>query len=266
MKKFALIGEKLGHSYSKIIHERYFELSGKKEYTYDLIEIPKEELEKEFLRISKEYDGINVTIPYKLDVIKNLDSISPEAEKIGAVNTIVFKNGKAFGYNTDYFGFKYLLETNHIEIKDKDVVILGTGGASKAALAVCEDMGASEVSFVTTKSVPCGNYKTLNYNDKIKGDVLVNCTPVGMYPKTDVSPLNELDLSFNAVVDMIYNPSVTKLMQQGILNGIKSVNGLYMLVAQAVKAQVVWNSEDFDKYITDKIYSELKCFIYRDKN
>ena len=263
MKKFALIGEKLGHSYSKIIHERYFELSGKKDYTYDLIEIPKDELEKEFLRISGEYDGINVTIPYKIDVIKYLDAISPEAEKIGAANTILLKNGKVFGYNTDYFGFKYMLETNDIEIKNKNVVILGTGGASKAALAVCEDMQASSVSFVTTKSASYGNYKTLSYNDKIKGDVLVNCTPVGMYPKMDVSPLNELDLSFNAVVDMIYNPAVTKLMEKGISNGIKSVNGLYMLVAQAIKAQAVWNNEDFDKCITDKIYSELKDYIYK---
>lgn len=258
MKKFALIGEKLGHSYSKIIHERYFELSNKKEYTYDLIEIPKEDLEKEFLRISKEYDGINVTIPYKLDVIKYLDNISPEAEKIGAVNTIVFKNGKAFGYNSDYYGFKHLLETNDIEIENKNVVILGTGGASKAALAVCEDMGTSSVTFVTTKKTSLDNYKTLSYDDKIMGDVLINCTPVGMYPKTDVSPLKELDLSFSAVVDMIYNPSVTKLMEQGISNGIKSVNGLYMLVAQAVKAQAIWNNEDFDKCAAEKIYSELK--------
>ena len=258
MKKLALIGEKLGHSYSKIIHERYFELSDKKDYTYDLIEISKDSLGDEIARISKDYDGINVTIPYKLDVMKYLSYISPEAQKIGAVNTVKFTSEGASGYNTDYFGLKYAVETNGIEVKGKDVVILGTGGASKAALAVSDSLGAASITFVTIEPEPVPGYRTIGYDDKIEGDVLINCTPVGMYPKTGVSPLKEFNPRFKAVVDMIYNPSVTELMKQGLSNGAKTINGLYMLVAQALKSESIWNDEPFDSSITDKIYSELK--------
>lgn len=258
MKRLALIGEKLGHSYSKIIHERYFELSGKNDYTYDLIEIPKACLDTELARISKEYEGINVTIPYKLDVIKHLVSISPEAEKIGAVNTVKFTPEGAFGYNTDYFGFKHMLEVNGIEISGKDVVILGTGGASKAVLAVCRDLNAGAVTFVSIEPEPVPGYKTIAYSDEIKGDVLINCTPVGMYPKVEACPVDKLHPSFEAVVDVIYNPSVTRLMEQAVSNGAKAVNGLYMLVSQAMYSEGIWNGEAVNDSIVNTIYEELK--------
>lgn len=258
MKKLGLIGEKLGHSYSKIIHDRFFSLAGKEGYTYDLIEIPKGELTREMERISKEYHGINVTIPYKLDVMEFLKEISPEAKKIGAVNTICFTPHGAYGYNSDYFGFRSTLENNGIEIDGKDVVILGTGGASKAALAVCEDMGAKSVTFVTTGTKKSDNHKTIGYSDKITGDVLINCTPVGMYPKTGVSPIENLDPGFEAVVDMIYNPTVTELMKQGDAIGAKTVNGLNMLVAQAIYSEGVWNNEEVDDKIVQTIFHELK--------
>jgi len=258
MKKLGLIGEKLGHSYSKIIHERFFELAGKKDYSYDLIEIPMGDLPKEFKRIAGEYDGINVTIPYKLDVMEQLAFVSEEAKKIGAVNTVKFTPGGAYGYNSDYFGFKSTLENNAIEIMDKSVVILGTGGASKAALAVCEDMGAKEITFVTSGSKTVEGYKTLTYADHIKGDVLINCTPVGMYPKTGVSPIENLDTGFNAVVDMIYNPTVTELMKKGGRIGAKTVNGLNMLVAQGIYSESIWNGEAVDDEIVQTIFNELK--------
>jgi shikimate dehydrogenase len=258
MKRYALIGEKLGHSYSKLIHERYFSLSGKDSLTYELIEIPKQNLKEEFARISKEFAGINVTIPYKIDVMQFLDGISDEAQKIGAVNTVKFTDGGAFGYNTDYFGFKHTLEANAISIKEKNVVILGTGGASKAALSVCEDLGAKEITFVSTKPDAHTRYKTIGYNDKIKGDVLINCTPVGMYPNTDASPVNELDDSFTAVVDMIYNPSVTCLMQKASDMGKKAVNGLMMLTSQAIYAEAIWHGEEVNKNIIDTVFNELK--------
>jgi len=258
MAKFALIGEKLGHSYSQIIHNHYFELSGKKQNSYDLIEIPKDRLKEELFLISNDYQGVNVTIPYKIDVIKYLSWISPEAQKIGSVNTIVFTSDGALGYNTDYFGFKSMLEVNDIDILDKEVVILGTGGASKAALSVCEDMGAASVSFVSSSGKAVENHKTFTYNDIIKGDVLINCTPVGMYPNTEASPIENIDIVFNAVVDMIYNPYETLLMKKGRANGAKCVNGLYMLVSQAMYSQEIWNKESVDKSIVDKIYNELK--------
>ncbi len=258
MKKLGLIGEKLGHSYSKIIHERFFELAGKKDYTYDLIEIPMGNLPMEIKRIAGEYDGINVTIPYKLDVMEFLSYISPEAGKIGAVNTVKFTPDGAYGYNSDYFGFKSTLENNSIEIWGKDVVILGTGGASKAALAVCEDMGAKSIIFVTSGSKTVEGYKTITYDNQIKGDVLINCTPVGMYPNAGVSPIENLDLGFGAVVDMIYNPTITELMKKGEKIGAKTVNGLNMLVAQAIYSEGIWNDEKVDNGIVGTIFDELK--------
>ena len=259
MKRFALIGEKLGHSYSKLIHERYFELSSKMDYTYELIEIPKENLKEEFVRISGEYDGINVTIPYKLDVMEFLSWISAEAQKIGAVNTVMFTEQGAKGYNTDYFGFKNTLEVNGIAIDGKDVVIMGTGGASKAVVAVCEDLNAKSITFVSIEPEPVPGYKTITYDDEIKGDVLINCTPVGMHPHTDASPIAKPDPRFEAVIDVIYNPSATKLMQLSSANGAKTVNGLYMLVSQAMHSESIWNGEDVAKGVTDAIYMELKA-------
>jgi shikimate dehydrogenase len=258
MNRYALIGEKLGHSYSKLIHERYFSLSGRDSLTYELIQIPKQNLKEEFARISKEFAGINVTIPYKIDVMQFLDGISDEAQKIGAVNTVKFTDGGAFGYNTDYFGFKHTLEANAISIKGKNVVILGTGGASKAAVNVCKDLGAADITFVSTRPSVSNDCKVIGYNDKIKGDVLINCTPVGMYPNVDKSPLNELDSSFTAVVDMIYNPSVTCLMQKASDMGKKAVNGLMMLTSQAIYAEAIWHGEEVNKNIIDTVFNELK--------
>lgn len=258
MKKYGLIGEKLGHSYSKIIHEHYFELSGMSDCTYDLIEIPRESLFERLEELSGEYAGINVTIPYKTDVMQNLTDISYEARKIGAVNTILFSPEGKYGYNTDYFGLKYTFENNRISIKDRNVVILGTGGASKAALTVCVDMGASSVTFVTSGNKRVEGFKTIGYNDAISGDVLINCTPVGMYPNVGQSPIKELDTGFSAVVDMIYNPSVTELMKQGIQNGALCVNGLNMLVAQGVYSEAIWNGTTVDEAVVKKIIKKME--------
>ena len=258
MKKLGLIGEKLGHSYSKIIHERYFEIAKKDGYTYDLIEIPKGELFEKMKDIAKEYDGINVTIPYKLDVMEFLNYISPEAQKIGAVNTVKFTSEGAYGYNSDYFGLKSTFRDNGIEIAGKEVVILGTGGASKAALAVCDDMCAKSITFVTSGSKTVDGYKTIDYTKPIEGDVLINCTPVGMYPKAGVSPIDNLYEGFGAVVDMIYNPSETELMKQGRSIGAITVNGLNMLVSQAIYSQAIWNEEEVDTQAVKTILEEMK--------
>ena len=255
MAKYALIGEKLGHSYSGIIHNRFFELRGLDD-TYDLIEIPKGSLKEEIDRISRSYDGINVTIPYKIDVMPLIGFVSHEAESIGAVNTIRFGDVSQ-GHNTDYFGLKASLDVNDITVAGKRVVILGTGGVSKAALAVCRDMGAEDITFVSTSKPSLGDYRVITYEDNIDGDVLINCTPVGMYPTTDASPLCTIGSSFGAVVDTIYNPPVTKLMHMAESAGIKTVSGLYMLVAQAIYAQAIWRGEDVDKDIITTIYEEM---------
>lgn len=256
MSKFALIGEKLGHSYSGVIHKRFFELTSRNNSSYELIEIPKDSLETEFKKISQNYRGINVTIPYKTEVMKYLTEVSPEAENMGAVNTVSFLCGSIKGYNTDYLGFRETLEQWQIDPKGKKVVILGTGGASKAALGVCRDMGAKSISFVSSSGKNVGEYETLTYSDNIEGDILINCTPVGMYPNTDKSPLQKIN--FDTVLDMIYNPAQTELIKRASANGSKCVNGLYMLVSQALHSEAIWQGESYRSDIARIIYDELK--------
>ena len=255
MAKYGLIGGKLGHSFSKGIHEMYFSAIGE-ESAYELIEVSEEDIEKTLMSFSREgYSGINVTIPHKKEVIKYLDEISPEAKSIGAVNTIKFSGGKMIGYNTDYYGFGKTLEKGGIEIQGKNVYILGTGGASYAVSAYCREMKA-KVTFVSR--TPSDNAIGYDEFEKTATDgILVNCTPVGMYPNTDATPTEHIKC-FDAVVDIIYNPLKTKLMELAEGCGIKAVNGLYMLVAQAICAQGVWHGTEFDEDIIDKIYVKIK--------
>lgn len=254
MSKFGLLGGRLGHSFSVDIHNEFYKLIGEKS-TYELIEIPDSNDVGDFIKSLSEkgYSGINVTIPYKTLVMDYLDNISDEARKIGAVNTIMVENGKLMGFNTDYFGFGEMLSKNDIDVKSQNVYVLGTGGASKAVSALCEDRGA-KVTFVSRN--PSDNAISYDELKKANGGILVNCTPVGMYPDIDSSPVDSVD-GFDAVVDIVYNPVKTKLMKIADSCGIKGVNGLYMLVAQAVCAENIWHNLDSESNISDKIFHKL---------
>jgi len=223
--KFGLIGKKLAHSYSKIIHEHMG-------YPYDLIELEESEL-KEFFA-AKDFDAINVTIPYKTDVMPYLHEISEKAQKIGSVNTIVKKSGgRLVGYNTDYDGFVYMLNRAGISVTGKKVLILGSGGTSKAALAVCNDLKAKEIIIISRSGE--NNYE--NIERHADADVIINTTPVGMYPHNGKSPVSlDIFTKLQGVVDVIYNPLKTELLLQAEEKGIKFTNGLPMLCAQAVYA------------------------------
>lgn len=255
MKKYGLIGEKLGHSYSKKIHEKLFELTGE-DAIYELLPIPKDSFDEQMRAIiNGGYTGINVTIPYKLDVMEYADVISDEAKKIGAVNTISFNDGIISAYNTDYYGIKHTFEKFNVDIDGKDIVILGTGGASRAVITAVTDMGAKSIKMVSRgKKEFCG-LEVITYDDDISGDVLINCTPVGMYPNVDATPLDEIN--FNAVVDLIYNPTETKLLKLASSQGIKAVNGLYMLVSQAMYSEGIWHGKEYEDDLTDKIYGGM---------
>lgn len=256
MKKFGLIGEKLGHSYSKIIHEKFFELSGE-DASYELLPIPKDNFDESIKAIiNGGYTGINVTIPYKLDVMKYADVISDEAKKIGAVNTLSFNDNIISAYNTDYYGIIHTFKKFGIDIKDKDVVILGTGGASRAVVTAVTDMGAREIKMVSRGKTEYMGMKVIGYDDNISGDVLINCTPVGMYPNTDATPI-ENEIKFNAVVDLIYNPTETKLLKLASSQGIKAVNGFYMLISQAMYSEGIWHGRKIADEFTDKIYGGM---------
>ena len=197
--KYGLIGEKLGHSFSKIIHS---ELT---DYDYELKEVAKDELDS-FMR-KADFKAINVTIPYKQDVIPYLYEIDETAKAIGAVNTIVNKNGKLYGYNTDFLGLKSLIENAKITIKNKKVIILGSGGTSKTAFAVAKNMGAKEVYRVSRR----GGNGLITYaeaeNSHNDAEVIINTTPCGMYPNIGEAAIGiDKFARLEGVVDAIYNP------------------------------------------------------------
>lgn len=247
--KYGLIGEKLGHSFSKPIHEK---TGG---YEYELREIARGDLDA-FMK-EKAFLGINVTIPYKSDVIPYLDYIDPVAESIGAVNTVVNREGKLYGYNTDFGGMKMLIEKQGFSYKNKKVLILGTGGTSKTATAVAKSLGAKETVIVSRKgSVNYENVYTLH------GDVsfIINTTPVGMYPDNFSSPL-ELSrfTALEGVTDVVYNPLKTRFCLEAEKIGVPSEGGLYMLVAQAVFASQYFLGRELDlKGLTDEVFEGIK--------
>ena len=223
--KCALIGERLGHSYSKLIHEA-FGL-----YSYELVSLPKDKV-GEFMK-NEEFDAFNVTIPYKRTVMPYCSYISPEAQKIGSVNTVVRTSDGLHGFNTDYFGFKSMAERAGIDFAGKKVVILGSGGTSLTARAVASDGGAERITVVSRS----GEYNYDNLEKLTDCEVLINTTPVGMYPNNGSSAAS-LDKfpHCEAVLDVIYNPLRTQLIMQALERGIKCSGGLYMLVAQAAQS------------------------------
>ena len=247
---YGLIGEKLGHSYSKGIHEQLAD------YTYNLIELTKEQLH-EFL-CEKKFHAVNVTIPYKQIVIPYLDELDVFASKIGAVNVIVNKEGYLKGYNTDYYGFRYMLDYHKIAICNRKVVVLGVGGASKAVRAVLADMQASDIIFVHPKGKDGITYEEC-YEKHCDADVIVNTTPVGMYPNNDHSPIELPKFTqLESVVDVVYNPLKTKLIVEAELMGLKVCGGLMMLVAQAKEAVEIFTGKKICDSVIERITKELE--------
>lgn len=246
--KYGLIGERLGHSFSKAIHEKIAD------YTYELKEISKENLDS-FMR-AKDFTGINVTIPYKEAVIPYLDYIDSAAEKIGAVNTVVNREGRLYGYNTDFYGMKLMIEKNGFDFKGAKVLILGSGGTSKTAFAVSEALGAKEVITVSRSG-------QINYENVLSlhadADFIINTTPCGMYPNNHTFAIDPADfIKLKGIIDVVYNPLKTAIIQKGEEMGVKGITGLYMLVAQAVVASEKFMGESLEsESVADRIYSEM---------
>ena len=252
--EYGCIGEKLGHSFSKEIHNALAS------YEYSLKELKREEL-PEFFK-NKYFKAINVTIPYKQDVIPYLDWISDEAKAINAVNTIVNKNGKLYGYNTDFYGLKALIERENVSLKDKKIAILGSGGTSNTAFAVSNFLEAQTV-FKVSRSKKTGyiTYDELyeNYSDC---EIIINTTPCGMYPRTGVSAVDLDKLTkVEAVFDAVYNPLNSKLILDAKAKNITAVGGLYMLVSQAAFAVEKFIDTPVDDIKIEEIFKNL----YKDK-
>lgn len=241
--KYGLIGEKLSHSFSQVLHKKYLNTE------YELISLNKDEL-KDFL-LKKDFKGINVTIPYKKEVIKYLDYIDPLVLKVGACNCIINDNGVLKGYNTDYYGFKFLLEENSVDVENKNIAILGSGGTFDTTRMVLKDLGAKNTYCISR------NKKEKNYTYEelysLDIDILINTTPIGMYPNNyecniDLDKLYHLEL----VIDVIFNPLRTKLILEAKKRKIKAIGGLQMLIAQGMKASELFLNK---KYTLEEIRS-----------
>ena len=251
--KYGLIGEKLGHSFSKEIHS----LLG--DYDYELCEIARDELDS-FMK-KRDFLGINVTIPYKEAVIPYLDWISDSAKEIGAVNTVVNCDGKLYGYNTDFYGMRGLFDHAGIDVTGKKAAILGSGGTSKTAFVVLKSLGADKIIKVSRS----GNDGAVTYDELYKDhpdvEIIVNTTPVGMYPNISDCPV---DLSkfgqLSGVIDAVYNPINTTLVKSARGLGIKAEGGLYMLVSQAAVASELFLNEKGNTVPDhiDKTFLEIK--------
>ncbi len=244
--KSGLLGRKLGHSYSPEIHV----FLGS--YSYDLFEKEPEQV-GDFVT-KGDFTGINVTIPYKKDVIPYLDELSPLAKRMGAVNTIVRReDGTLFGHNTDYFGFSSMVSRSGISVTGKKVLVLGSGGASNTAVKVLEDMGAQVI--VISRSGE-NNYGNLHLHKDAA--VIVNCTPVGMYPNTGVAPLDlKAFPALEGVLDMVYNPSRNQLLLDAEKLGLPHENGLWMLVAQAKEAAEYFGQKPLPDSLIQEVYNKM---------
>ena len=239
--EYGLIGGRLGHSYSKVIHEM---LCG---YRYDLCPLPTEEEVRAFMT-RRQFRAINVTIPYKRLVMEYCSYIDPRAKAIGAVNTVVNKNGLLYGYNTDYMGFAHLCDAHGVSFAGKTVVILGTGGTHNTTSAVARDKGAAKV--LTVSRHPDPEKGELSYAEAVSSgaQIVVNTTPAGMYPNVGVCNLDVAAMpDLEAVVDVVYNPDKTELILRAEEAGVPvAVGGLKMLVAQAVYAAEYFLDRKFE--------------------
>ena len=246
--EYGLLGERLGHSFSPQIHR---DLAG---YDYQLLPTPPEAVEDLFAR--RAFQGLNVTIPYKRTVMPLCDEIDPRAAAIGAVNTVVNRNGRLTGYNTDIDGFLYMARRAGVDMAGKKVVILGSGGTSRTARAAAGELGAREIVTVSRRGED--NYQNLSRH--ADAQVLVNTTPVGMYPNWGQSPVSlESFPALEGVLDVVYNPLRTALLLQAEERGLPRSCGLPMLVAQAKRAAELFTGQNIDDSRAEAVLHGLRA-------
>jgi len=252
--EYGLIGEKLGHSYSKTIHGLLAD------YAYELCPLGRDEFHA-FME-QRDFKGINVTIPYKRDVLPYVDELDDVAAAIGSVNTIVNRNGRLHGYNTDYHGFLYTLARNGIVVRGRKVLVIGNGGSAQAVFKALRDLGADETIILKHKK----EQSTVTYEEAARyhadADVIINTSPVGMFPNIQDSPMDlgpYKDNKLSAVVDLIFNPHVTTLLAQAGSLSMKAVGGLEMLVAQAKYAAERFLDTKINDDVIPEIYGKMLC-------
>lgn len=262
MKQYGLIGEKLGHSLSVPIHEAIWEKLGITA-SYRLIETPHDELSAVVRALLHTLDGFNVTVPYKTDVMPLLDEITPFAQQVGAVNTVL-TGEKNRGYNTDDPGFEQMLRHFDMNPDGRPVFILGSGGAMHACRNAVKRMGARETWVVSRNPKHPDEISYDSFYERFPdvGGLIVNTTPAGMYPRVDGCPLDEQHLTAivsraDGVADIIFNPAETVLTAAAKQVGTPACTGLYMLIAQAVEAESIWQGYDMPPHLAETLMKEL---------
>ena len=246
--KFGLLGRTLGHSFSPRIH------SALGDTNYELFEREPSQLQEFFA--DPELQGINITIPYKVNALEACDVVDPRAERIGCVNTMVRKDGKWYGYNTDYDGFVFTLQHAGIDVSGKECIILGDGASSATVHVALEDLGAKNIVHLSRKTAPFYG-DAPNYYETAQ--IIINCTPIGMYPH---NPANLIDITqfskLEGVVDLIYNPHRTILLLQAEMMEIPHCDGLPFLVAQGVEAAKHFQGESFGTKEIEQILRDMR--------
>lgn len=275
--KFGLLGRVLGHSLSPQIHQALFRALGTED-TYGLLEREPEEVASFVQENPEGLRGSNVTIPYKETVLPYLTAIAPEAAKIGAVNTLSFTPQGVKGYNTDYLGFDRMLQAAGISLEGAAVTVLGNGGAAKAVLQVLADRRAASIRILVRDRAkaedalahflaqrPDTLLETYGSAEREGrgGQVIINTTPVGMFPKVGESPVSAaFTARFAAAVDIIYNPGETRFLADARETGARTCNGLYMLVAQAVASEEIWQQKKMDPELIPEIMKQLEATFH----
>lgn len=262
---FGVLGESLPHTLSPEIHAYLLaqqQISG----TYEKYEMNREALAGLFSWMdTQQITGLNVTIPYKEVLYRMVDVLDDAAKEIGAVNTIWRKDGISYGYNTDYIGVTSMFEKAGVDLAGKDIVILGSGGACRALIYGFHQKGAKTITVsARNESAKCALKKSFPYialgrlDDIPAGDILINTTPVGMYPNMGVSPVGtEVLTRFQIAADIVYNPLVTEFLRLARENGLQIVTGLMMLVDQAIGSEEIWLQKKLDYHMGDDIHDEL---------
>lgn len=263
MKKiYGLLGKNINYSFSPKLHTEIFNFLNY-DYEYKIFDLNENEIENLIKKIrNEEISGINVTIPYKQTVIKYLDEVSENARNIGAVNTIYKKDGKLIGENTDYYGFLKTIQIMKINLQNKTVAILGTGGSAKAIVQVIKNLGGN-IILVSRNPQNCNDYfkdlKVINYKEleNIKGELIVNCTPLGGKNYPSSSPVNEnICKNWNIGIDLNYTPEISPFLSN-FINKIYS-NGFYMLVAQGIQSEIIWQEKNIPvDVIYNKVYNDV---------
>ena len=258
--KYGIIGKNLDYSLAPEVHNQFFDaysIDG----TYDIIDIKENQSYEDVVSILMQYKGINVSAPYKKPIIKYLDEISENAKNIGYVNTINNVNGKLYGHNTDVEGFKGLLDIHHLNARGKSFVILGSGSIAKSAIFVLKKM-TKKITVVSRNVDEVIDGATIVGYDQLhalQADVLVNATNIGLYPNVSECLLTKQDIEkYEYIIDLVYNPVFTKLLQTGVKCGKKCISGLYMLICQAMRSESFWQGFDMESAVK-RVYAQVNA-------